>query len=349
MNMHLKKIFPLLIIFALAQNPAYASPWAKKEGYWNKTGGKFVFGLKHSLFSWMTFWTETREPGYNKAWEGFSTGLGKTVVYTVGGLVQLATFPIPADFPDFGIGMHIPSKECPARHAKDYVKPAKNPLSKKAADQTNKKTALKTELKPLTTPSTFSEQPSPVVVEVKKTVTAPLTVPVEAAAAPVITEVKKSEPAADVIPAVEKTEQEKAQEAELEAQAAAAFSQQNAAQAPQKEASSELSIDSEPENVPNLEEKIEPAAEKSIPIKTVKLPEQKSEDKAPESNDDILSVNPQTPKQGDNEDDLWDDEDGQSNTADDNAADSENDTKSDENGGLENSPASAVKSTVSKL
>lgn len=108
----------LLITFAA---PAQASPWAKKEGYWPKTGGKFVFGLKHSLFSWTSWWTESKEPKYDKEWEGFNVGIGKTVVYTAAGLIQLATFFIPVDFPNIGIGIHIPSKECPDRHNENYI------------------------------------------------------------------------------------------------------------------------------------------------------------------------------------------------------------------------------------
>src|SRR4051812_39557834 len=78
---------------------AQASPWKKKTGYWEQLGGKFSFGLKHSLFSWTSMWTEAREPGYQKEWQGFTVGVGKTVVYTAAGLIQLATFMIPVDFP----------------------------------------------------------------------------------------------------------------------------------------------------------------------------------------------------------------------------------------------------------
>ena len=236
MNMPLKKILPVLVLLflfqTLCQTQAYASPWAKKDGYFNKTGNKFTFALKHSLFSWMSLWTESREPGYKNQWEGFSAGFGKTVVYTAGGLVQLVTFPIPADFPDFGIGMHIPTKECPARHAKDYVPPVKNPLSKKAAEQqAAKSVAAKPALKPLTTPSTAPAEPPP-------------------APAPVIMEVKTPEAAPVEKTVEEKTELEKAQEAELAAAAASTAVETPIAPAPKTDEvheSNENIVDANPQ------------------------------------------------------------------------------------------------------
>lgn len=99
-----------------ASTPAQASPWAQNSGYLSKTGGKFKFGLKHTLFSWLFIWTEANEKEYKKQWEGLSAGVGKTFVYTAAGLLQLATFPVPVDVPDIGIGLHIPNKKCPGRH-----------------------------------------------------------------------------------------------------------------------------------------------------------------------------------------------------------------------------------------
>lgn len=89
---------------------AQASPWAENEGYWAKTGGKLRFGLQHTLFSWLAPWPEAHDPRYATQWEGFCTGIAKTVVYTASGILQLATFPIPIDFPDIGQGLHIPEQ-----------------------------------------------------------------------------------------------------------------------------------------------------------------------------------------------------------------------------------------------
>lgn len=88
---------------------AMASPWADQEGYGAKTGGKLVFGLKHTLFSWMNPWAEAHDPVYETPWTGFCAGIGKSVIYTAAGAIQLITFPIPVDFPNVGLGMHIPA------------------------------------------------------------------------------------------------------------------------------------------------------------------------------------------------------------------------------------------------
>ncbi len=107
--------------------PAYAaSPWAEKQGYWPKTGGKLVFGLKNSLLGWMTPWAEAKNPKYAKEWVGFSAGFGEGVIYTAGGVSQLATFFIPVDFPDMGYGLPIPDPELIKHPPKPYA-----PYSKK--------------------------------------------------------------------------------------------------------------------------------------------------------------------------------------------------------------------------
>ncbi len=105
----MKKIIAALLLFVIPANNAGASPWAEKTRYRDKIEGKFVFGLKHSLFSWMTPWAEAHDPKYETPWTGFSVGIGKAFVYTAAGLIQLVTFPIPLDFPDIGLGMHIPA------------------------------------------------------------------------------------------------------------------------------------------------------------------------------------------------------------------------------------------------
>jgi len=113
----------MLTLFS-SGSAASASTWAQKSGYWAKTGGKFSFGLKHSFLSWVSMFFEANEPQYQKEWQGFCVGLGKTVVYTASGLVQLATFPVPVDFPDIGLGLHVPNKNCPGCHW-DYKLPEK--------------------------------------------------------------------------------------------------------------------------------------------------------------------------------------------------------------------------------
>lgn len=185
-------IFTAVFLCSGLSSQALASPWKKKEGYWDQLGGKFAFGLKHTLFSWTAWWTESREPEYKKEWEGFTVGIGKSVVYTAAGLIQLATFFIPVDFPDIGIGLHIPSKECPARHHPDYVPPVKTPKAPApAAAQTSSPAA-----KPAVAPLVVPPAPKPLVVETKPA--PPAETPVEAPvppAAPV-----KAVPAAPALP-----------------------------------------------------------------------------------------------------------------------------------------------------
>lgn len=101
----------LLLMLLIAGNTSlFASPWADNPDYLSKTGGKFWFGLKNSLFSWVQPWTEANDPKYSTEWEGFCAGIGKTVVYTGSGLIQLATFPIPVDFPYLEKGVHRPDQ-----------------------------------------------------------------------------------------------------------------------------------------------------------------------------------------------------------------------------------------------
>jgi len=101
-----------LIIF-LSSGTVLASPWSSNEGYAAKTAGKFAFGLKNTLFSWLMPWVEAEQPQYKTEWEGFCVGISRAILYTANGLFHLATFPIPVDFPDFGKGTGL--YEPPAR------------------------------------------------------------------------------------------------------------------------------------------------------------------------------------------------------------------------------------------
>jgi len=96
----------MLLSLILMTQAAYASPWAEtNQGYGGKTMGKLGYGLRNSVFGWMQMFKEAKDPKYNTEWEGFCTGIGRSVIYTASGLVQLATFPIPVDFPDVGPGV----------------------------------------------------------------------------------------------------------------------------------------------------------------------------------------------------------------------------------------------------
>lgn len=125
---HPLKIFPAVIIaIALFAATGYAaSPWAKETTYWGKTRGKLAFGLKNSLLGWMAPWAQARSSKYKTEWEGFSAGFGEILVDTSAGLVQLATFFIPADFPDIGHGLPIPN---PDWHPVMFAKSEKGQIS----------------------------------------------------------------------------------------------------------------------------------------------------------------------------------------------------------------------------
>ena len=120
--------FLLAVIFLLSSvSPAHAaSPWAEKQGYGPRMWGKFCFGVKNSLLGWMTPWAEAKNPKYVSQWAGYSAGFGEGVVYTAGGLVQLATFFVPVDFPDMGYGLPIPDPKRVKNPPKSYA-----PYSKK--------------------------------------------------------------------------------------------------------------------------------------------------------------------------------------------------------------------------
>ena len=114
-------------LFLSSVMPLYAaSPWMAKQDYRGKTWGKFCFGIKNSLLGWMTPWAEAKNPKYQTQWTGFSAGFGEGLIYTAGGMIQLATFFIPVDFPDMGYGLPIPDPERVKNPPKPYA-----PYSKK--------------------------------------------------------------------------------------------------------------------------------------------------------------------------------------------------------------------------
>jgi hypothetical protein len=115
-----------LLFFVSSGSTRAASPWMEKQGYWPRTRGKLFFGLKNTLLGWMTPWAEAKNPKYSKEWVGFSAGVGEGAFYTAGGVVQLVTFFIPADFLDMGYGLPIPDPEKAKHPPKPYA-----PYSKK--------------------------------------------------------------------------------------------------------------------------------------------------------------------------------------------------------------------------
>ena len=88
----------LLLALLVAMIPALASaesPWAEQEGYANRAGGKFAFGLENTALGWTELFSEPIESGKQKenVAAGFGRGLFNTIADTVGGALHLATFP----------------------------------------------------------------------------------------------------------------------------------------------------------------------------------------------------------------------------------------------------------------
>lgn len=120
-------LFIVMALFFSTITPARAaSPWMEKQGYGAKTWGKFSFGMKNALLGWMTPWAEAKNPKYPSQWAGFSAGIGEGTVFMAGGVLQVATFFIPVDFPDMGYGLPIPDPERVKNPPKPYA-----PYSKK--------------------------------------------------------------------------------------------------------------------------------------------------------------------------------------------------------------------------
>lgn len=123
----MKKIFLIVLMTWIAGAPSLAaSPWAENPTYGSKMKGKFRYGLKNFFLGWTAMFIEPYQPKYKKHWEGFCVGIAQTAFYTTNGLIHLATFPIPVDFPDVGRGIHIPETE------KKYsykIKPAPTPAT----------------------------------------------------------------------------------------------------------------------------------------------------------------------------------------------------------------------------
>lgn len=100
-----KLIISLVIILAFTVNVntlfANPSPWTKAITYGGKTGGKFLYGFKNTVFGWTSIFMEpcvAIDKG-DSAWGGFGKGFLYTFVYTLGGALQFLTFPAPFDIP----------------------------------------------------------------------------------------------------------------------------------------------------------------------------------------------------------------------------------------------------------
>ncbi len=99
----MKKILSLVVILSMLLAPMAfaASPWTAEKAYGDRVTGKLVFGLQNTLLGWIQLFAVPNQyanSGKN-VWSGIGQGVVEAVVDTVGGAIQLVTFPIPADLP----------------------------------------------------------------------------------------------------------------------------------------------------------------------------------------------------------------------------------------------------------
>ena len=78
------------------QRQGSSSPWLKERGWTDQATGKLAYGLKNTLLGWTELLTEPYEAATAKngsVLQGIGEGIWNAVGQTVGGAVDLATFP----------------------------------------------------------------------------------------------------------------------------------------------------------------------------------------------------------------------------------------------------------------
>ncbi len=96
------RIFSLLLVVMMFSSVAYAaSPWTEQSTYADKVVHKLDFGIKNLFGGWTEIFTapmRAKDAGKN-CMSGVGEGLMNAIVYTVGGALHTATFPLPIDVP----------------------------------------------------------------------------------------------------------------------------------------------------------------------------------------------------------------------------------------------------------
>lgn len=89
----------IALLICLLPSPAQAklepSPWTKEKLYMDKISHKAGYGILNMGTGWMAFLFEPRHKGL----KGFGTGLVYALTNTAGGMLHVATFPLPVDLP----------------------------------------------------------------------------------------------------------------------------------------------------------------------------------------------------------------------------------------------------------
>ena len=111
MRVVLKGLFIGLAVLAAVPSMAEAKPyprhvpkryrsaeWKQEQGWLNQSTSKFAYGAKNALFGWTELITEPYEAAMDpkrNVVEGLGKGLWNGIGKTVGGAVDLVTFPMP--------------------------------------------------------------------------------------------------------------------------------------------------------------------------------------------------------------------------------------------------------------
>ena len=103
------KIFALLAVALLVATSAFAaSPWTQETTYAKKVAGKLDYGVKNLLGGWLAILpcssgcdVDSNAKPYCPIHCAKKLGMGlvNAVTNTVGGALNVATFPIPVDVP----------------------------------------------------------------------------------------------------------------------------------------------------------------------------------------------------------------------------------------------------------
>ncbi|MCB9799493.1 MAG: hypothetical protein H6757_01890 [Candidatus Omnitrophica bacterium] len=98
------KFMAILAVMLMLSSSAFAaSPWTEADTYGGKVTQKLEFGVKNFLGGWTEIFRAPccPCPMMKDACPLVKLGKGvvNSVVYTVGGALHLATFPIPVDIP----------------------------------------------------------------------------------------------------------------------------------------------------------------------------------------------------------------------------------------------------------
>jgi len=113
------KIFALLAVALMIATSAFAaSAWTQEDTYGKKVAGKLDYGVKNLLGGWLAILPcssgcdmdkDTNAKPYCPIHCTKKLGLGlvNAVAYTVGGALNVATFPVPVDIPILNEGIKI--------------------------------------------------------------------------------------------------------------------------------------------------------------------------------------------------------------------------------------------------